>query len=109
MTALLARWTEKLAGGPQAGTSDSPPLARVMGVGGQQQHYGGVNVFHVCLNFNGIYGVGVCVNVCVNNNNNNNNFISSILLIVVLHVYNGNKRHIKRATHTQYVPYNKNV
>ena len=23
MTALLARWTEKLAGGPQAGTSDS--------------------------------------------------------------------------------------
>ena len=33
--------------------------------------------------------------------NNNNNFISSILLIVVLHVYNGNKRHIKRATHTQ--------
>ena len=28
-------------------------------------------------------------------NNNNNNFISSILLIVVLHVYNGNKRHIK--------------
>ena len=33
---------------------------------------------------------------------NNNNFISSILLIVVLHVYNGNKRHIKRETHTQY-------
>ena len=25
-------------------------------------HYGGVNVFHVCLNF----GVRVCVNVCVN-------------------------------------------
>ena len=24
LTALLARWTEKLAGGPQAGTSDSP-------------------------------------------------------------------------------------
>ena len=24
MTALLARWTEKLAGRPQAGTSDSP-------------------------------------------------------------------------------------
>ena len=24
---------------------------------------GGVNVFHVCLNFGG-YGVGVCVNVC---------------------------------------------
>ena len=38
MTALLARWTEKLAGGPQAGTSDPPPLARVMGVGRQQQH-----------------------------------------------------------------------
>ena len=37
MIALLARWTEKLAGGPQAGTSDSPPLARVMGVGRQQQ------------------------------------------------------------------------
>ena len=36
MTALLARWTEKLAGGPQAGTSDSPPLARVMGVVKQQ-------------------------------------------------------------------------
>ena len=38
LTALLARWTEKLAGGPQAGTSDSPPppLARVMGVGRQQ-------------------------------------------------------------------------
>ena len=26
--------------------------------------YGGVNVFHVCLNFGVIYGVGVCVNVC---------------------------------------------
>ena len=25
ITALLARWTEKLAGGPQVGTSDSPP------------------------------------------------------------------------------------
>ena len=36
VTALLARWTEKLAGGPHAGTSDSPPLARVMGVGRQQ-------------------------------------------------------------------------
>ena len=36
VTALLARWTEKLAGGPQGGTSDSPPLARVMGVGRQQ-------------------------------------------------------------------------
>ena len=40
MTELLARWTEKLAGGPQAGTSDSPPpLARVMGVGRQQQQH----------------------------------------------------------------------
>ena len=26
--------------------------------------YGGVNVFHVCLNFGMVYGVGVCVNVC---------------------------------------------
>ena len=26
--------------------------------------YGGVNVFHVCLNFSVVYGVGVCVNVC---------------------------------------------
>ena len=38
MTALLARWTEKLAGGPQAGRSD-PPLARVMEVGRQQQQH----------------------------------------------------------------------
>ena len=38
VTALLARWTEKLAGGPQKGTSDSPPpaLARGMGVVSQQ-------------------------------------------------------------------------
>ena len=47
MTALLARWTEKLAGGPQAGTSDSPPpLARVMGVGSQQQQIHPVDPFH---------------------------------------------------------------
>ena len=26
--------------------------------------YGGVHVFHVCLNFGIVYGVGVCVNVC---------------------------------------------
>ena len=26
--------------------------------------YGGVNVFHVWLNFGVVYGVGVCVNVC---------------------------------------------
>ena len=26
--------------------------------------YGGVNVFHVCLNFGVVYGVGICVNVC---------------------------------------------
>ena len=26
--------------------------------------YGGVNMFHVCLNFGVVYGVGVCVNVC---------------------------------------------
>ena len=38
VTSMLARWTEKLAGGPQAGRSDSP-LARVMGVGRQQQPY----------------------------------------------------------------------
>ena len=38
VTGLLGRWTEKLAGEPQAGRSDSPPLARVKGVGRQQQH-----------------------------------------------------------------------
>ena len=27
--------------------------------------YVGVNVFHVCLNFGGVYGVGVCGVVCV--------------------------------------------
>ena len=26
--------------------------------------YGGVNVFHVCLNFGIVYDVGVCVKVC---------------------------------------------
>ena len=26
--------------------------------------YGGVNVFHVCLYFGVVYGVGVSVNVC---------------------------------------------
>ena len=26
--------------------------------------YGRVNVFHVCLNFSVVYGVGVCVHVC---------------------------------------------
>ena len=26
--------------------------------------YGGMNVFHVCLNFVVVYGVEVCVNVC---------------------------------------------
>ena len=26
--------------------------------------YGGVNVFHVCLDFCVVYGVVVCVNVC---------------------------------------------
>ena len=38
VTALLARWTKNLAGGPQAVTSDSPPppLARVMGRQPQQ-------------------------------------------------------------------------
>ena len=33
VTALLARWTEKLAGGPQAGTSDSPPTRKGHGSG----------------------------------------------------------------------------
>ena len=39
---------EKLAGGPQAGTSDSPPLARVMGVGRQQQDLDRFNVDQGC-------------------------------------------------------------
>ena len=26
--------------------------------------YGGVNVFHVCLDFGIVYGFGLCVNVC---------------------------------------------
>ena len=39
VTALLARWTEKEAGGPQVGRSD-PPLARGKGVGKQQQLFG---------------------------------------------------------------------
>ena len=38
VTALLARWTEKLASGPQAGRSRTPLTTRVMGVGRQQQH-----------------------------------------------------------------------
>ena len=39
VTAWLAKWTEKLAGGLQTGRSNRPPLplARVMGVGRQQQ------------------------------------------------------------------------
>ena len=40
VTAQLARWTEKLAGGSQAGNIALPPLARVMGVGRQQQQQG---------------------------------------------------------------------
>ena len=36
VTVLLARWTEKLAGRPQAGRSDSP-VSRYKGVGRQQQ------------------------------------------------------------------------
>ena len=39
MTALLGRWTEKLAGGPHAGRSDSPPLARFKGVVRQEQQH----------------------------------------------------------------------
>ena len=41
--ALLARWTEKLAGGPLAGRSDFLPLARVKGVGRQQQRIWKIN------------------------------------------------------------------
>ena len=38
VTTLLARWTEKQAGGPQAGRSESPPpLTRVIEVGRKQQ------------------------------------------------------------------------
>ena len=33
VTALLARWTKKLAGGPQAGTSDSPTTSKGHGSG----------------------------------------------------------------------------
>ena len=43
MTSLPARCTKKLAGGPQTGRSDSPPLVRVNGVGRQQQHHDGTN------------------------------------------------------------------
>ena len=32
MTTLLAIWTEKLAGGPQVGRSESLPLTRIKGV-----------------------------------------------------------------------------
>ena len=46
-----------------SGNIGLPPLARVMGVG-RQQHYVGVNVFHVCLNFGVVYGVGICIKVC---------------------------------------------
>ena len=50
VTALLARWTEKLAGGPQAGTSDSPPpLARVMGVGRQHNNSHSITDPTVCV------------------------------------------------------------
>ena len=44
VTALVAKWTEKLAGGLQAGISDPPPpLARVVGVGRQQQEIKGIS------------------------------------------------------------------
>ena len=49
VTALLARWPEKLAGGPQSGRSDSPPLARVMAVGKQQQH--GIWYVYICESY----------------------------------------------------------
>ena len=44
---------EKLAGGPQAGTSTLPPLARVMGVDRQQQHD---NLFSILEKYVGICG-----------------------------------------------------
>ena len=36
----------------------------VLSVVGVCADYGGVNVFHVCLHFGVVYGVGVCVVVC---------------------------------------------
>ena len=48
-----------------SGNIGLPPLARAMGVGRQQQHYVGVNVFHVYLNFGIVYGVGVSMSVVV--------------------------------------------
>ena len=36
----------------------------MLSVGEVCADYGGVNVFHGCLNFCVVYGVGVCVNVC---------------------------------------------
>ena len=60
MTALLARWTEKLAGGPQAGTSDSPPpLAKVMGVG-RQQHVLGMSVVRGMREVGGVCEMCMC-------------------------------------------------
>ena len=49
VTALLARWTEKLAGGPQAGISDSTPPPLAMGVGRQQQHNSLFLIIYVLL------------------------------------------------------------
>ena len=43
VTELLARWKEKLAGGPQAGRSD-PPLAIVKGVARQQTWASGLMI-----------------------------------------------------------------
>ena len=51
VTALLARWKERLSGRPQAGSSDSPPhqLARINGVGRQQQQHPIPALFSNCL------------------------------------------------------------
>ena len=56
MSALLARWAEKLAGGPQVGRWDSP-LAKVTGVGRQQQQCDVVYLFSSCALYSAWSGV----------------------------------------------------
>ena len=67
VTALLARWPEKLAGRPQAGTSDSPPLVRVMGVCRQQQHR--ITTFHYRCNVVEVVSDYVYLGITMNYNN----------------------------------------
>ena len=43
LTKLLARWMEKLAGGPQAKREDRTQLARVKGVGGTTTEHNKIN------------------------------------------------------------------